>query len=100
MNSSDKFSGRSMDKTAVDEWTDSLKAKWKFITFKLDTDAPISVVSLRIFKKKGQFWFLVKLVQGQTVATATTKNTQDSLVSGQLPEWPDYSKKSSLVEHI
>lgn len=52
MSSSDKFSGRSMDKTAVDEWTASLKAKWKFITFKLDTDAPISVVSLRIFKKK------------------------------------------------
>lgn len=69
MSSSDKFFGRSVDKTAADELTASLKANWKFITFKLDIDAPISVVSMTRFlkkkkKKPEQLWLLINLVQG------------------------------------
>lgn len=85
--------------------TASLKAKWKYITFKLDTDAPISVVSLTTFlkkkkKKTKQFWLLVNLVEDEIVATATTKNTQDSLVSGQLPEQLQITQKSEVLLNI
>lgn len=107
MNSSDKFSGRAMDETAAEEWTASSKAKWKYITFKLDADGPIGVVSLTRFLKKGKKKkdkaILIISKPGRRRDSSYCNNKK---YTGFFSEWAvtratsDYSKKWSLVEHI